>query len=110
MVSAHHTGFTKRRQHLVDVVQERGARADDEHARSGQRAAMRVQQVGGAVQRDGGLACAGAALHHHGAADVGTDDLVLLALDGGDDIGHLAGTTGAQGREQRTFAGERAGG
>ena len=72
-------------------MQERRAGANNQHAGTFQRAPVRVQQVGGAMERHGRLAGAGAALHHHGAIHVGADDAVLLGLNGGHDIGHLAG-------------------
>ena len=46
-----------------DVVQERPVRADDQHAGPAQPLAVHVEQVGGPVQADGGLAGAGRALH-----------------------------------------------
>ena len=48
------------------------------------------------MQRDRGLAGSRTALHHHRLVEVRTDDTVLLALDGGYDIGHLAGAFGVQ--------------
>lgn len=51
---------------------------------------MRVQQERHPVQADGGLPGAGAALHADGAAEAAPDDLVLLGLDGGDDVAHRA--------------------
>ena len=68
---------------------------------------MGVEQVGRAVQRDGGLAGAGPALDHEGPGDGGPDDPVLLGLDGADDVGHAAGALGVQGSQQGAFALER---
>ena len=42
------------------------------------------------MQADGGLAGAGRALDADGVGDVGAHDLVLLGLDGGDDVAHRA--------------------
>ena len=67
----------------------------------GQPAAVGVQQVRGTVQRDGGLAGAGAALDDEHAVVVGADDPVLLGLDGLDDVAHPAGAAGGQRRQQR---------
>ena len=67
---------------------------------------MGVEQVRGAVQRDRGLAGAGAALHDEHAAGVGADDLVLLGLDGLDDVAHPAGPRGGHRGEQRGLADE----
>jgi len=102
----HDAGLAERGQHLADVAQERGVRADDEHAALLQLAAVGVEQVGGAVQRDGGLAGAGATLHDHHALLRGADDPVLLTLDGLHDVGHPAGAAGVQRGQQRRLAGE----
>ncbi len=91
--AAHHAGLAEGGEHLVDVVQEVLARAHHKHAGAFESAAVRVQQVGGAVQRHGRLAGAGAALHHEGAGEIGADDPVLLGLDCGHDVGHLAGAS-----------------
>ncbi len=69
---------------------------------------MRVQQVRGAMQRDGGFAGAGPSLHHHRLVESRADDAVLLRLNRRHDIGHLAGALGVQRRQQRALAGERA--
>ncbi len=65
---------------------------------------MRIQQVRSTVQRNGRLAGTGTALHNQHAGDFGTDDAVLLRLDGGDDVGHATGALGAQRGKQRTLA------
>ena len=54
--TADHTRLTQRGEHLVDVMQERRAGADHQHSGTLQRATMRIQQVGRAMQRDRGLA------------------------------------------------------
>ena len=51
---------------------------------------MGVEEVGGPVEGHGGLPGARAALDHQHTAQRGPDDLVLLGLDGGDDVGHPA--------------------
>jgi hypothetical protein len=56
---------------------------------------MLEQQVRGTVQTDGRLPRAGATLHDEALVERGTDDDVLLGLDGGDDLTHLAGAGGA---------------
>ncbi len=86
-----HAGLAQRRQHLPDVAQEGGVRADHEHAALLQLAAVGVEQVGGPVQGHGGLAGAGPALDHQHPVQAGPDDVVLLGLDGLDDVGHRAG-------------------
>ena len=52
------------------------------------------------MERDRRLAGPRSALDDQQAAQGGSDDLVLLALDGGDDVGHLAGARPVQSREQ----------
>lgn len=104
--TADHTRLTQRGEHLVDVMQERRAGADHQHSGTLQRATMRIQQVGRAMQRDRGLAGSRTALHHHRLVEVRTDDTVLLALDGGHDIGHFAGAFGVKRRKQSTLAGQ----
>ena len=60
------------------------------------------------MQRDDGLARAGPALHDEHAGQLGADDLVLLALDGGDDVGEAAGAGGLEGGDERAVAGDAA--
>ena len=50
-------------QHALDVAQEDPVRADDEHALVFEREAERVEEIGGPVEGDHGLARAGPALH-----------------------------------------------
>ena len=52
---------------------------------------MVVEEEGGPVEPDRRLAGARAALHGQQLVEWGADDLVLLRLDGGDDVEHLAG-------------------
>ena len=99
-------GLAERRQHPLDVAQEHPVGADDEHALVLEREPVRVQQVGGAVERDDGLAGAGTTLHHQHTGLRRADDLVLLALDGGDDVAHAPGAVCVQGSEQRAVGGE----
>ena len=75
----------------MDVAQEHAVRADDEHTLVFEREPIRVEQVGGAVQRDDGLAGARTALHDEHAGKGRPDDLVLLGLDRRDDVAELAG-------------------
>ena len=64
-------GLAERRQHLLDVAEEQPVGPDDEHALALEREAVRVEQVGGAVQRDDGLAGARTALHDEHAGQLG---------------------------------------
>lgn len=54
--AAHHARLSQRRQHLIDIVQELLAGADHEHSGTVEHTAMRVEQVGGAMQGHCGLA------------------------------------------------------
>ena len=58
------------------------------------------------MQRHRRLACSGTALDHEDAGQRRADDLVLLALDGADDVAHVAGPGLAQGGEEGTRATE----
>ena len=91
-------GLAQRRQHLLDVAEEQAVGPDDEHALALEREPVGVEEVGGAVQGDDGLAGARAALHDEHAGQLGADDLVLLALDGGDDVAEAAGAGASRAR------------
>ena len=52
---------------------------------------MVVEEEGGTVQTDRRLTRPRTALDGHQPVQWGADDLVLLGLDGGDDVEHLAG-------------------
>ncbi|GAA3092120.1 hypothetical protein GCM10020001_004220 [Nonomuraea salmonea] len=73
-----------------DVAEEGAVGAEDEHARPFEPAAVGVEQVRGAVQADGGLAGARRALDAQRGVEAGADEVVLLRLDGGDDVAHGA--------------------
>ena len=102
----HDAGLPQRGQHLPDVAQERGVRADDQDAAAGQPVAVGVEQVGRPVQGDGGLARARPALHDQHPGRRRPDDPVLLGLDRRDDVAHPAGAPGGHGRHQRGLAGQ----
>src|SRR5262249_55723581 len=95
-----HAGLRQRRQYLRDVAQERRVPPDDEYAPRLQLLPVRVEQVGGAVQRDGGLAGAGSTLDDQYAGGVRPDDAVLLGLDRGDDVLHTPGPARRERTEQ----------
>src|SRR5699024_2701314 len=78
-----------------DVVQEGGARAEDAHPAFGDRR-VGVQQVGGAVQGDGGLAGARPALDHQRPLHGGADHGVLLGLERGHHVPHAPGAAGGE--------------
>jgi hypothetical protein len=77
-------------QDLLDVVQEGLVRPDDEGAGTGEPLTVGVEEVGDPVQADGGLPGARTSLHAHGPAEPAAHDLVLLGLDGRDDVAHRA--------------------
>jgi hypothetical protein len=93
-------GLAQRRQDPFDVPQEHPVGTDDEDALVLEWETMRVEQVGRPVQRDDRLAGAGATLHDEHAVLRGADDLVLLALDGGDDVTERAGAPALERCEQ----------
>ncbi|CAB4876041.1 unannotated protein [freshwater metagenome] len=61
-------GFAQRRQHLADVVEERGVGPDDEDTALAELLTVRVQQIRCSVQCHGRLAGARSALHHQHTA------------------------------------------
>ena len=93
--------LAERRQHVADVVEERLVRPDDEHAVASEPTPMLEQQVRRTVQRDGGLAGAGATLDDQHLVDVGADHDVLLGLDRRHDLAHLARSVGTDLGEYR---------
>ena len=78
------------RQDLRDVVQEGVVGSDDQHAGPAQPLGVGVQQIRGSVQPDRGLAGAGRALDAQRRVEIGADEIVLVGLDGGDDVAHRA--------------------
>ena len=100
-------GLAEAGQDALDVAHEDAARADDEHAAGLVAAAVGVEQEGRAVQRDHGLAGAGAAGDRHDALAGRADRLVLLGLDGGDDGVHRPVAGAAELGHQRALADDR---
>jgi hypothetical protein len=100
-----HAGLAEGGQHLADVAEEGGVGPDDEHGPPGEQLAVLVEEVGGPVQGDGGLAGARAALDDEHAPVRRPDDLVLLGLDGLHDVAHPAGARGVERGEQHRVAG-----
>ena len=101
----HDIGLTQRGQDPPDVVEEVGVRPDDEHAVALQAFAPRVEQVGDTVQGHDRLAGAGAALDDQDPGVVAADDLVLLCLDGGDDVAHAVTARRVHRRQQGCVTG-----
>ena len=86
---------------LGDVAEEDPVRADDEQSLAFEDVAVLVEQEGGSVQPNSGLAGAGAALDDDAAVERSPDDDVLLRLDRGHDIAHLSGPASADLGQQR---------
>ncbi|MGB8380004.1 MAG: hypothetical protein WCG47_01940 [Dermatophilaceae bacterium] len=80
--------FPEGRQHRTDVVEEGRVGPDDEHSGAREPVPVRVEQPGGPVQAHGGLAGPRRALDAHGRRRIGPHQLVLLGLDGRDDVSH----------------------
>ena len=91
-------GLAQGGQHLLDVAEEQRVGPDHQHPLALQGEPVGVEEVGGPVQGHRRLAGAGAALDHQDAGQGRADDLVLLALDGGHDVAHVAGPGLARGR------------
>ena len=102
-----HGFLTEARQHPFDVVHEHRAGAHDEHPALLEAGPVGVQQIGGAVQGHDGLAGAGTAADDRHPLVGGADGLVLLRLDGGDDVAHGAAPGPGQGRHQRALPEDR---
>lgn len=96
----HDPGLAEGGQHLADVAQEGRIGAHDQDRALGQKLTVLVQQEGRTVQRDRGLARAGAALDDEDTTVRSTDDAVLFRLDGPHDVAHAAGAGGAERGEQ----------
>ncbi len=96
--------LAERRQDLLDVAQEHGARSHEEDTVARELAAVGVEEVRRPVERDRGLAGAGAPGDDQRARQIGAHGLVLLGLDGGHDVAHATGALSLERREQRTLA------
>ena len=100
-------GLAQGRQHPLDVAHEDPGRTDDEDAAGLVAAAVAVEEVGRAVQRDDGLAGAGTAGDQHDALVGGADRPVLLGLDGRHDRVHRAVAGPGELRQQGALADDR---
>ena len=101
-------GLPEGRQDLLDVAQKERVGTDHQHPLTLQREPVRVQEVGGPVQRDGRLPGSRAALDEQEPGQGRPDDLVLFALDRAHNVGHPAGAHGAECSQEgaRTAEGE----
>ena len=76
-------------QDVGDVREVRLVRTDEQHpSPPGTEARVGVEEVGGAVQGDDGLARARTAVDDEGAARAGAQDAVLVGLDRAEDVAH----------------------
>jgi len=95
--------LAERGEDLRDVAQEGPARTEDENAVATQRGVV-VQQESGTVESDRSLSGTGTTLDGQKLVQWCTDDLVLLGLDGGDDVEHLSGACPLELGQQRVAA------
>ncbi len=87
-----------------DVGGVRRGRAGDEHTAALEPPTVAVEQVGGAVEGDDGLAGAGAPRDLGDAPGGGADRLVLMRLDGRDDVAHVRASAAAERRHEGALA------
>ena len=104
-----HRLLAERGQHAFDVCRVGRRGAHDEDAAGLEAPTVGVEEVGGAVQGDHGLARARPAGDLGDPAGRRPDRLVLVPLDGGDDVAHLGATAAGQGRQQGAVADDRRG-
>ncbi len=105
-----HAVLPEARQDVRHVVEVRLVRPDDEHPtapRVHQR--LRVQEVGGAVQRDHRLPGAGSAVDDERAASPGPDDGVLVGGERPEHVAHTRRPRAAEARDEGGPVVERGG-
>lgn len=95
--------LAERGQHALGVRHEQRRGRDDQDA-ARVPAPVLVEQIGGPVQRDGGLAGARPALDVGHGGRGGPDHQVLLGLDGGDDVAHGVAAGLSEGGHQGAVA------
>ena len=84
-----HAVFAEAREHILDVREVRRTRTDEQHAAAAlPEVRIRVDQIGGAVQRDHRLAGPGSAVDDESAPRSGADDRVLVGLDRPEHVPH----------------------
>ena len=95
-------------QHVGDVGQVGLVRTDEQHAAPAvAEARVGVEQVGGAVQGDDGLAGARAAVDDERAAGPRADDGVLVGLDGAEHVAHPGRPAAAEAGDEGRLVVER---
>ena len=93
-------GLAQGGQDLLDVAEEERVGPDHQDTLALEGEPVGVEEVGGPVQSHRRLAGARPTLHHQHAGQRGPDDLVLLPLNGGDDVGHPARPGPVEGGQQ----------
>src|SRR5208282_2109180 len=76
---------------VADIGQEGPVRPDHDHPAPPDLLPVRIQQVRDPVQPDGRLPGTGRALHANRLVGAGADDVILVRLDGRDDVPHGTG-------------------
>jgi hypothetical protein len=99
-----HAVLAERGQHPLDVCRVGPRGPDDEDAAALVAAPVGIQQVCRPVQRDDRLAGAGATGDLGDPAGRRPDRLVLVALDGGDDVAHLGAAAAGESRHEGAVA------
>lgn len=103
-----HAFLAEAGQDVGDVGQIGPVRADEQHAPFAvPEARVGVEEVGGAVQGDDGLAGARPAVDDEGATGARADDGVLVRLDGAEHIPHPGRAVGAQAGDEGGLVVER---
>ncbi len=96
--------LAERRQDLLDVAQEHRVGPEHEYPTRREAGAVGIEEIRGAVERHGRLSCSWAALYDERSGHVRTNHLVLLALDGRDDVAHVARALPRECRQQSGIA------
>jgi hypothetical protein len=102
-----HRVLAKAGENSLDVRHERSGRTDHQHSTALEPPTVGVQQVGRTVQCDDSFAGTRAAADHSDTASWCPDRLVLLGLDGRDDVAHRVPASARQRRHQRALAEHR---
>ncbi len=105
-----HAFLAEAGENVGDVGQVGLVRTDEQYAAPAvTEARVGVQEVGGAVQSDDGLACPRTAVDDESAAGTRADDGVLVGLDGAEHIAHPGRAVAAQAGDEGGLVVERCG-
>jgi cysteine synthase A len=88
-----HACFTERRKYLLDVSQEHSVRPDNKDTLIFKRESIGVQQIRSTVQSNNSFSSSWSTLHNQHAALRCANDLILLRLNGGNNVAELSGAT-----------------